>query len=207
MDPTYRTKAIILNRQILQEVDSRVVAYSYDRGKLELVARGTAKISSKLAGHLEPFNLVDLMVITGRGTNYAGAADNLSVAVDIKSDWDKLSAGTYVLKLYERLIKPGVSDKKAFLLLAEFIYWLNVIEASPLYYQLIARLAVWRFLNILGIASMEVVNGDCPVMAKDKLKQFSDGDLVESLKNLRLKISEARALLKYLDDLTQRLID
>ncbi|MFH1822239.1 MAG: recombination protein O N-terminal domain-containing protein [Patescibacteria group bacterium] len=43
MEETYTTKAIVLNRQPFRENDSRVVVYSFEQGKMELVARGTKK--------------------------------------------------------------------------------------------------------------------------------------------------------------------
>jgi DNA repair protein RecO (recombination protein O) len=206
MEATYRTKAIILDRQLCGEADSRLIAYSWDKGKLELTARGAAKLSSKLAGHLEPFNLVEMMVIVGKGFDYAGAADNLASAQNLKKDFDKLSAGALVLSLYKKMIKPGVADRKIFLLLAQFIYWLNAIEASPLYYQTVARLAAWRFLNLLGLASSPMAT-DCSGEVLEKLKQFGQGDFVENLKNLKLTSSEARNLIRYLDRLIPRAIE
>jgi DNA repair protein RecO (recombination protein O) len=201
MEATYRTKAIILDRQVCAEVDSRVIAYSFDKGKLELVARGTAKLSSKLAGHLEPFNLVDLMVINGRGPSYAGAADSLAAATSLKNDWDKISAGGYLLALYKKLLKPGESDKKVFLLLAQFIYWLNAIEASALYYQLIARLAAWKLLNLLGLADVAMLGGSSPQNIREHLAKFGRADFVANLKTLKLTATEARQLIKYLERL------
>ena len=66
MEETFNTKAIILKREPFWEADTRVVVYSLEKGKLHLIARGTKKISSKLAGHLEPMNFVDLMVVRGK---------------------------------------------------------------------------------------------------------------------------------------------
>ncbi len=205
MEATYRTKAIILDRQPCAENDSRVIAYSWDRGKLELTARGAAKLSSKLAGHLEPFNLVELMVVVGRGADYAGAADNLSAAGDLKNNLDKISAGGYLLALYKKLIKPGESDKKIFLLLAQFIYWLNAIEASRLYYQTIAHLAAWKLLHLLGLADNSLLEADCPVAVSNRLRQFARGDFVINLKNLKINASEAASLVKYLNRLVTAL--
>ncbi len=206
MEATYRTKAIVLDRQLCAESDSRVIVYSWDKGKLELTARGAAKLSSKLAGHLEPFNLVDLMVIIGRGADYAGAADNLSAAQNLKNNWDKVSAGNYVLALYKKMIKPGVSDKKSFLLLAQFIYWLNAIEAGPLYYQTIARLAAWKFLNLSGLASSQLIKR-CPPNVFAKLNLCCQQDFVEVLKNLKLKASEAKDLIRYIDRLMPQIVE
>lgn len=207
MEATYRTKAVILDRQPSSEHDSRVLAYSWERGKLELTARGTAKINSKLAGHLEPFNLVELMVVVGRGGDYAGATSSLSVSPSIKSDWHKLQAGVYFLSFYKNLLKPGESDKKIFLLLAQYIYWLNAIKASNLYYQSISRLAAWRFLCLLGLAGEAVLDKSCPAEARQVLHIFGEDDLASALRNFRAKTQSARCLVDYLDKLLPRITE
>jgi DNA repair protein RecO len=201
MEATYRTKAIVLDRSPYQECDSQVAVYSWLSGRQNLIAKGTAKINSKLAGHLEPFNLVELMVIRGRGADYAGAADSLAVAGALKGDWHKIQAGGYLLALYKKLLKPGESDRRVFLLLAQFIYWLNAIKASPVYYQAIARLAAWKLLNLLGLADVAMLNPRCPHRIKKLLTDFGRADLVDNLKNLKLTSAEAGRLSVYLDRL------
>ena len=43
MEETFYTRAIILKRSPWRENDSKVTVYSLERGRLELVARGTKK--------------------------------------------------------------------------------------------------------------------------------------------------------------------
>ena len=57
MDETYNFEAIVLNRYAFRESDSRVILYSREKGKLELVARGTKKIKSKIS-YIELLNLL-----------------------------------------------------------------------------------------------------------------------------------------------------
>ena len=92
MEETYRVKAIILNRQAFRENDVMVTVQSMDKGKLKLVARGVKKMQSKLAGHLEPLNLGDIMVVRGKQFNYVGSANAENCYANIKSDLEfKLS--------------------------------------------------------------------------------------------------------------------
>ena len=74
MEVSQKSKAIILKREAFLENNSRVFIYSQNFGKLDLVARGTQKISSKLAGHIEPLNLCEIMIIKGKQYNYLGSA-------------------------------------------------------------------------------------------------------------------------------------
>ncbi len=56
--PAYRTNAIILKRENIFEADRVYHLYTEDFGKIRTIAGSARKINSKLAGHLEPFNLI-----------------------------------------------------------------------------------------------------------------------------------------------------
>ncbi|OGD52106.1 hypothetical protein A2608_00360 [Candidatus Azambacteria bacterium RIFOXYD1_FULL_44_10] len=63
---TYQTEAIILKRENVGEADRSYIIYSKDFGKLRVSAQGVRKITAKLTGHLEPFNLAWLELVTKR---------------------------------------------------------------------------------------------------------------------------------------------
>ena len=60
----YKTNAIILKRENIFEADRLYHIYTEDFGKIRTIAGGVRKINAKLAGHLEPFNLVWTELIT-----------------------------------------------------------------------------------------------------------------------------------------------
>ena len=75
MSKTYQDKAITLKRIDIKEADRLFVFYTKEHGKVEAVARGVKKINSKMAGHLEPLGIVDLMIARGKSIDQvAGAA-------------------------------------------------------------------------------------------------------------------------------------
>ncbi|MCU0679265.1 MAG: DNA repair protein RecO [Planctomycetes bacterium] len=121
MEETYTTTAIILNRLPFRESDSRIEAYGLDRGKLELVARGTKKLSSKLAGHLEPFNLSRIMVVRGRQFDYVGGAAAEKCFAGLKNDLEKLAAAGRAVRFTAKLIKAGIEDKNIYDLLLSLL--------------------------------------------------------------------------------------
>lgn len=55
---SYQTNAIVLKRENIFEADRLYYLYTEDFGKIRTVAGGARKIGAKLAGHLEPFNLI-----------------------------------------------------------------------------------------------------------------------------------------------------
>jgi len=149
MEETYNTKAIILNRLSFREYDSRAIVYSIDKGKLELVTRGTKKIQSKLAGHIEPLNLSDIMVVCGKQFNYIGSAVNEDCYLELKNDLDKVKISGKGIKLFNELIKPEQADKELFFLLKDFLGILN--KKNRLQdYNLFLHFFILKLLSALG---------------------------------------------------------
>lgn len=125
MEATKNTPAIIISRQPYRESDSLVTVYTLNFGKLNLLARGTKKSHSKLAGHLEPISLVDIMIIAGRGFDYIGAAAASQIYSGLRQDLNKLFFAGSALRLFNHLVKEGENDERLFYLL---INWLDILD-------------------------------------------------------------------------------
>ena len=130
MEDTYNIKAIVLNRRPVGENDTRTIVYSLEAGKLQLTARGAKKIKSKLAGHLEPLNLVDIMVVRGRRHDYAGAAVSEKCYFNIKNDLAKLPLAARAVRILDKFIKSGVVDEKIFELLKDYLAALEAVKGE-----------------------------------------------------------------------------
>jgi len=125
MDETKNTPALILNRQDYKENDSLVTVYTPYLGKLALVARGTKKLSSKLAGHIEPLTLADLMIIKGKGFDYIGSAITRATYSGIREDLNKLYYAGRAVNLFNRLTRENQGDERLFFLLETWLEILN----------------------------------------------------------------------------------
>ena len=206
MDVTYRTKAIILDRQACAEADSRVIVYSQERGRLDLTARGTGKLLSKMAGHLEPFNIVDLMVIKGRGADYAGAVTSLVSVNLLKQDLNKISSAGYVCGLAKQLIKAEEAENRIFVLLGQYLVWLNAVQAPAVYYDALGRLTAWKILLYLGLAPARYRWSDLSISAQQAIDLFALNDFAQAVKQLKLKPAIAEELSQKLDHLIKNII-
>ena len=177
MEETFNTKAIILNRQPYKEVDSRVAVYTLEKGKMELIARGAQKLSSKLAAHIEPFNLVDLMVIKGRKRNYVGSVISQDSYVDIKNDLEKIMFVGRALNLFNRLVKEAVTDQPLFVLLLDFLEAVRTVrESSEFIYAAFAL----KFLAELGYAPelYKCVHCKAQIIPKNNYFDLAKGGLI-----------------------------
>ncbi len=128
MDETKHSPAIILNRSDYRESDSLNTVYTRDYGKMILVARGAKKNKSKLAGHLEPISLADILIIKGRGFDYVGSALTRDAYLNIKDNLNKIYYAGRAINWFNRLVKEGEPDERLFFLLGR---WLEVLDNYP----------------------------------------------------------------------------
>jgi DNA repair protein RecO (recombination protein O) len=151
MEGSKNTSALILNRQPYREYDSLVTVYTLDYGKLLLIARGTKKLQSKLAGHLEPLTLADIMIISGKGRDYVGAALGREIYSDIRGDLNKLYYAGQAVKIFNRLVRDNQADQSLFFLLTDWLEVLNVfLSLAKESGELLLASFSFQFLTELG---------------------------------------------------------
>ena len=125
MAESQNSEALIIKRNDWRESDSRVVLYTKKFGKLSLVARGSKKFKSKIAGHIEPINLVDMMILKGKACDYLGSAINKKAYLNIKADLNALYFVGSALALFDSLVKEEAPDEELYNFL---ISWLDLVE-------------------------------------------------------------------------------
>lgn len=150
MRETANTKAIILNRRPFREHDTQVILYSENYGKLELIARGTKKLKSKLSGHLEPITLSEIMIVPGKQFDYIGTAEMTDSFFNIKSDLDKLLLAGKVIKIFGRLVKEAEKDVKLFAVLFDFLKFINRNNLQIKNKEFLYSFFVFKLLSQLG---------------------------------------------------------
>jgi DNA repair protein RecO (recombination protein O) len=146
IEETYRIKAIVLKRQPFREHDLLVTAYSPERGKQSLVARGARKFRSKIAAHVEPFCFIDCMVVRGKSHDYIGSALSSDCLAGIKSDFDRIEAAARVCRFFDNAIKEGQSDVPLFVELRDILALIDGVQDA-------ADAALWADLSIFRLLS------------------------------------------------------
>ncbi|MBU0637085.1 DNA repair protein RecO, partial [Patescibacteria group bacterium] len=149
MEKTYRIKAAVLYSRCFGENDVIVTLYTADKGKLELVARGVKKSKSKLAAHLEPISLAEIMVVQGRQYNYIGSAISENCYINLKNNLAKIGAAGNGIRIFNLIVKAGDGDVEIFKILINYWDFLNnVNEESD--YDLFVQLFIFKLLIKLG---------------------------------------------------------
>ncbi|HKK54557.1 MAG TPA: DNA repair protein RecO [Patescibacteria group bacterium] len=150
-ESTKNISAIILKSDSYKEQDLLITIYSKEEGKLVLSARGARKSSSKLGGHLQIFNLANLMVVSGRSFDYIGAAKNNKSYLNVREDFNKLQIAGKAMYVFNRLVNTKVQDEDLYYLLMNFLDHLNQTQNNDISKLEMYYLSfLWQLLSILG---------------------------------------------------------
>jgi len=114
-------KGIILRKRDYRENDRLFIIYTDELGKIEAVAKGVRKIKSKMAGHLELFSIVNLMVAPGKTYYQIAGAERAKNFLNIKSDLVKTVLASFCLEVVDSFTKPEHADLKIYELLYEML--------------------------------------------------------------------------------------
>lgn len=107
---TYRTKAIVLRSYSWPRHAKCFYLYTKEYGKVRAVAAGIQKIKSKVAGHLQPFTVSEVMLVNGRSMEKVAQARMERNFLAFGREYDLFLLGSYVLEVVERLTREGVAD-------------------------------------------------------------------------------------------------
>lgn len=98
----YKSPAIVLRQRKLGDVDKIVTLYSANYGKLDAVAKGVRRVTSRLAGHVEPLNHGSYMLAHGRSLDIITQAQTIETFQPLRDDLDRLSRALYAAELVDR---------------------------------------------------------------------------------------------------------
>ncbi|MSU75560.1 MAG: DNA repair protein RecO [Candidatus Magasanikbacteria bacterium] len=141
--------AIILSRRDFREHDQVLSLYTKEKGKLEALARGVKKITSKNSGSLEPFSLVEIEIIPGKEIDHIGSVQIVELFKNIRGDLEKITAAQLAVALIDTLFTAAEPDSTSFNLI---ISWLQALDKTPSVNPIILDALVFKLLAQLGFA-------------------------------------------------------
>ncbi len=148
----YQDQAIVLSRKVFQESDLLISCYTKKYGKIVLRAVGAKKIKSKMAGHIEPMNIVDIEWVYGKVLDKLTGAVVSSSFSDIKEDVNKTAYGMYLLEIIEQATENNHADKKIFELLLNFGDKVSKADNSKL--SILRIIYIYKFLALSGFSPL-----------------------------------------------------
>ncbi len=115
----FRVEAVIIRHQEWGEADRLIVLFSRERGKLRAIAKGSRKSRSRKAGHLEPFNRVQLLLAQGRDLPLITQAETIGTSISFQDDLLLMGYAAYVLELLDRFTIEEEPNPSLYQLLVE----------------------------------------------------------------------------------------
>ena len=111
---TYRAAALTLRKTPVGEADLVSALYTREHGKLELLARGARRLTSKLMGHFEPLTLLQLSVARGRSLDIVAEAEVITAFPEVKAAYAVTARGLYVAELVDAFSALSAANPELF---------------------------------------------------------------------------------------------
>jgi DNA repair protein RecO (recombination protein O) len=172
-----RVHAIVLRHADWGEADRLVTLYTREQGKLRAVAKGARKVTSRKAGHLEPFTHVKLQLARGRSLFIVTQADTIEAYLPLRETLVMTGTASYVVELLDRFVyEEEGANPTLFRLLAKTLKRLADGEDPWLavrYYEM-------RLLDFLGFRPQlfECANCGREIKAEDQFFSYSLGGVI-----------------------------
>lgn len=146
----YKTQGFIFKKKDIFEADRVFSVFTYDFGRLEIVARAIRKITSKLRGGIEIFSLSEIEFVQGK--NRKTLTDTIAIEkfINITQDLNKLKISYQISEILDNFIKWQEKDRDIFILLNETFNKLNNYGLQNSIIQLIYYYFLWNFLSEIG---------------------------------------------------------
>ena len=191
------TQGYILHSYSVKEVDRRYVVYTNEYGKIHLLARGTRKITSKLAGNLQPFRLLTLHIAQGKQQSHI-----VGVACESAYSFTRsprlFGYAQYCLELIDHVTKHDQRSEGVFELLGNVLELLASCESEQEAKKL--RVAfLLKLLEVTGFSPRERVKNNAEV--EETVKLYIEEPLAISMRH------ESNGALKKLFTLSQAVLN
>src|SRR3990167_7495551 len=140
----YSGQAIVLKRRVFKENDFLVTILSKEYGKIGLIIKSGAKITSKLAGPLSGIYCVEFTAARGRELDRITFSSIIERFDSIESNWEARIQAIQITEIIDRLISEKSADPEIYSQTLEALRALNNLKNEK-----VGKLLVYRFLWLL----------------------------------------------------------
>lgn len=196
---SFRASAIVLRHADWGEADRLLTLYTREQGMVRALAKGARKVTSRKAGHLQPFTHITVQLAKGRDLLIVTQVETVNAFLPLHDDLVKTSYAAYVVELLLRFSYENESaNPSIFRVLLETLDRLEKEAEAWLpvrYYEM-------RLLDAVGFRPQlfECANCEREILAEDQFFSSTAGGVIcprcgQGLPNLTRISLEA---LKYL---------
>ena len=172
-------KGLITRCTNYKESDRIFTLISEEQGLMKFIARGAKKPKSKLSGHIEPLNYINIFYRKGLGLNTVSQVESLNSFLNIKKNYDLILEAQYLMELAENLSVEG--EGNAFL----FKGLINTLSNIALETNTDIQVMIFEFEILkqqgFGIQVFDCINCNTPLSKSDHFfSSYMGGFLCEA---------------------------
>jgi DNA repair protein RecO (recombination protein O) len=148
----YRYTGIILSKKDVAEADRLYVIYTIEAGKIRALAKSVRKSKSKLAGFLENFSLVNIIIARTQGTGKIASVITENNFSNLRNNLEALRAVFEASGIFNKLVSWENADKELFHLFSEYLESVDLAatEKTEENFDIFNFGFIFKALNILG---------------------------------------------------------
>lgn len=147
---TYKVQGIIIGKRDHRDADRHFVLYTFEQGKIPVLAKSARKIESKLSGNLELLNHALFTIGKGRALDRIATVDVMQNFQGIKENLYALSSALYCFEIFDLCVKWEQRDESLFLLLVDFLETLKRTQRTAAQ-KTLAHLFILKLSYLLGL--------------------------------------------------------
>lgn len=176
---TFKTPAVILRRTDFGEADRLLTLLTPHYGKIRAIAKGARRPTSRSAGHVELYTVVEMVIGEGRNLNIVTQIDLIEPFLALHDDLNRIAYANLFAELIDRFSADNEENAGAYELLVAGLGWLCEPEIDL---RLAARYFELRLLEVMGYAPSLfecAVSGE-ELEAEDQFYSAEDGGVVSA---------------------------
>ena len=128
--PVYKANAIVLRRSDLGETDRILRLFTREQGKVDGVAKGSRRVTSRLCGATELFTHSRMLLAVGKSLDIVSQCEIRESFPRLRGDLSLLARAAYLCELVDRFIEDREPNPDLFDLLLSALYLLQRKPAS-----------------------------------------------------------------------------
>lgn len=174
---SFRATAVVVRHGDWGEADRLLTLYTREQGMVRALAKGARKITSRKAGHLQPFTHITVQLAKGRDLLIVTQAETVNAFMPLHDSLTKTSHAAYVVELLYRFsYEEEGGNPTLFKLLVDTLDRIEKEEDAWLpirYYEM-------RLLDAVGFRPQlfECANCGREILAEDQFFSFTAGGVI-----------------------------
>ncbi|MCC7117927.1 MAG: DNA repair protein RecO [Anaerolineales bacterium] len=174
---SFRASAVVLRHGDWGEADRLLTLYTREQGLLRALAKGARKVTSRKAGHLQPFTQISVQLAKGRDLLIVTQVETVNAFLALHDDLAKISYAAYAAELLLRFsYEEEGGNPTVFKLLTDTLSRLEKESDSWLalrYYEM-------RLLDAVGFRPQLFACANCgrEILPEDQFFSFTAGGAI-----------------------------